>query len=143
MALASIIAMAVAVWWIVGDFYEPMGGVLLLMEPPALPPIVEDCVGLAAVSTVVVALVVLISNKDQRDRERRWRQVFGVLLLVVAPMVGYGWRVATARELGANFGAGAFLVYGLPIAGAFALWAALRAESLVRVTVPERNPASN
>ena len=132
--------MAVAVWWMVGDLYEPMGAALLLMEPPALPPAVEHGVGLGALCTVVVALAVLISNKEQRDRERRWRPVFGVLLLVVAPMVGYGWRVATARELGANIGAGLFLIYGLPIGGVFALWAALRAETLARVTTSERRP---
>lgn len=139
LAIACIIAMGVAVWWMVGDLYEPMGAALLLTEPPALPPAVEHGVGLVALCTVVVALGVLASNKEQRDRERRWRAVFVALLLIVAPMAGFGWRVATARELGGNIGAGLFLIYGLPVGGVVTLWAALRAESLVRVTVPDQS----
>jgi len=136
-AASCILGMAVAVWWVTGDLYEPVGAKLLL-EGPGGPSALEHGVGVIGLCTTLVSLVALISNREQRERERRWRPVFGVFLAVGAPMLGFGVRVAVAPSLGGNIGAGLFLIFGLPIGALVTLWAALRADSLVTQTVPER-----
>lgn len=102
-----------------------------------MPAALEHGIGAVALCTAAIALVALISNKEEQERERRWRPVFGIFLLVGAPMLGYGYRVLTARDLGGNIGAGLFLILGLPLGVVMLLWATLRAINLARLTVPE------
>lgn len=118
-----------------GDLSEN-GGYLRIVESPPVPPIVEHGLGLAALCTVVFGLAMLMSNKDERDRERRWRSVFGAFF-AAGVLAGFGLRLLAASTVGANIGRGLFLYYGVPTAGGLALWGALRADKLARRTVSE------
>ena len=143
LAVACVLASAVAVWWIAGDISYPVVGYARLVHRRSMPAALEHGIGGVALCTAAIALVLLISNEEEKERERRWRPVFLVFLLVGAPMFGYGYRVLTARDLGGNIGAGLFLILGLPTGGVTLLWATLRAVNLARLTVPDSSDPSS
>ena len=139
-AIACLVALPVAVWWVLGDLSE-QDGYLRIAEPPPVPSALENVIGLAALCAALVTLAVLMSSKDDRDRERRWRPVFGAFL-TLGVVIGFGSRILTAQTVGANIGGGLFLLAAPWAALGLTLWGALRAYKLARLTVPDgRRPS--
>jgi hypothetical protein len=143
-AVALVVAMPVATWWLVGDLTDPdfkrrlqAGGDPAIragldpdymFRPFDIAPATERTAGIVAVVLVETAAVVLILASLTGRLHGGWWAVFGPLSLVGAGC-GWGWRIMTAPVSGANIG-GAIMLYlggpiGLGLVG-MALWAAWR-----------------
>jgi hypothetical protein len=140
-AVALVVAMPVATWWLVGDQTEPymkrrmnaavkdpaiQGGLDpdYMYRPFDLAPATERTAGVVAVVLVVAAVVVLILAWRTGRLHTGWWGVLGLLSLVGAGC-GWGWRVMTAAVDGGNIGGAAVLDLGGPI-GLVLVWVALR-----------------
>jgi hypothetical protein len=129
-AVALVVAVPVATWWLVGDQTDPDFKRRLqadgdpairagldpdyMFRPLDIAPATERTVGGVAVALVVAALVVLVGAWLTGRLHVGWWGVLGVLSLVGAGC-GWGWRVMTAAVSGANIGGGLVLMFGVPI----------------------------
>ncbi|HEV8649751.1 MAG TPA: hypothetical protein VG276_10190 [Actinomycetes bacterium] len=129
-AVALVVAMPVATWWLVGDQTDPDFKRRLqadgdpairagldpdyMFRPFDIAPATERAVGVVAVVLVVAAVIVLTLASLTGRLHVGWWGVLGVLSLVGAGC-GSGWRVMTAAVSGANIGGGIVLMLGGPI----------------------------
>ncbi|MEV4112224.1 hypothetical protein [Nonomuraea sp. NPDC049695] len=124
-AAGCVLAVPVAVWWLVGDLSAavPPGTELdRAIRPPAVDPWAERAAGIAAALVAVGTLALLVRASRQGRFDRRW---WAALLpaLVAGAVTGAGWRVVTAGTLGANIGAGLTIFLGGPLVALLLLWA--------------------
>lgn len=153
-AVALVVAMPVATWWLVGDLTEPDFKRRLqpdgdqaigagydpdyLFRPLDIAPATERAAGVVAVVLVVAAVVVLILGWRTGRLHVGWWGVLGVLSLVGAGC-GWGWRVMTAGVSGANIGGAILLYLGGPI-GLVLVGVALR--RVWRLITPQQAPTT-
>jgi hypothetical protein len=142
-AVALVVAMPVATWWLVGDLtedsairagYDPD----YLFRPFDIAPATERAAGVVAVVLVVAAVVVLPLAWRTGRLHAGWWAVLGMLSLVGAGC-GWGWRVMTAGVSGANIGGAIVLYLGGPI-GLGLVWVALR--RAWRLITPQQPPTT-
>jgi hypothetical protein len=131
-AVALVVAVPVATWWLVGDQTTPRVKRLrqaspyppdyALFRPFQIAPATEQAVGIVAVALVVVAVVVLVGAWLTGRLHGGWWGVLGLLSLVG---VGWGWmwRVLTAVVDEPDFSG--IVVLMVPI-GLGLVWVALR-----------------
>jgi hypothetical protein len=144
-AVALVVAVPVATWWLVGDQTEPLMKQRLhaavkdpeiqagldpdyMYRPFDIAPATERAAGVIAVVLVVAAVVVLLLAWLTGRLHAGWWGVLGVLSLVGAGC-GWGWRVMTAAVDGGNIGGAIVLFLGVPIGLGLvgvALWGAWR-----------------
>jgi hypothetical protein len=153
-AVALVVAMPVATWWLVGDLTEPDFKRRLqadgdpairagydpdyMFRPFDLAPATERAAGVVAVVLVVAAVVVLLLAWRTGRLHVGWWGVLGLLSLVGAGS-GWGWRVMTAAVSGGNIGGAAVLYLGGPI-GLVLVWVALR--RAWRLITPQQPPTT-
>ncbi len=133
LAAAGVLVAAapVAVWWGVGDLSEDRTGLDYMMRAPDVAPGVVTVSGLVATAAVVVALAVLGRAFYRLRVDRAWLAT-PVLLAAAGALVAFGGRILTAGVIGANIGGGLFVLFGLPIAGAWVVAAGANAWSVCR-----------
>ncbi len=137
---ALVAAVPVVTWWLVGD----LSTVSLADDPDyafrpmTLSPMTERAVGIASLALAVGAVAVLAWATRRRALDRRWWTVLG-LLAAAGCIVGLGWRVLTAGVIGANIGAGLFILVGGPVVAALVLFALARSVFLL-VRANRRHP---
>jgi len=144
-AVALVVAMPVATWWLVGDQTSPfmkqrMNAAVkdpaiqagldpdYMYRPFDIAPATERAAGVVAVMLVVAAVVVLILASLTGRLHVGWWGVLGALSLA-GTVCGSGWRVMTAAVDGANIGGGMVIMFGGPLVlglVAAALWGAWR-----------------
>lgn len=130
--LSLVIAVPVLTWWLVGDLStaslaeDPDYAV----SPLPVSPTTERAVGTASLALAVGAVAVLTWAARRQALDRRWWTVL-VLLVAAGGIVGLGWRVLTAGVIGANIGAGLFVLVGGPLVAALLLFALARSVFLL------------
>jgi hypothetical protein len=127
-----VLAFPVATWWLVGD-----QSTVPASEDPdfAFRPLdvsrgVERATGLASTLLAAVMSLMLVWFTVSHLFDARW---WGVLVPLMAAgfITGAGWRVMTARVIGANIGAGLVVLFGSPLVAALLVWAVARSIYLV------------
>jgi hypothetical protein len=147
-AVALLVAVPVATWWLVGDQTTPRVKQLrqgdpyppdyAVFPPPfQIAPATERAVGVVAVALVVVAVVVLVVAWLTGRLHVGWWGVLGLLGLVGAGW-GWMWRVMTAVVDEPDF-SGIVVVMMVPIGLGLVLVALLRAS---RIIVPQQLPTA-
>ncbi|RBQ21378.1 hypothetical protein DP939_01280 [Spongiactinospora rosea] len=125
-AAGCVPAVALTVWWLVGDLSAdvPPGAPLdHSVRPPDLAPWAETAIGAGALVVAAGTLAVLVRASARRGFDRRWWATL-VPLLAAAALTGFGWRVVTAGSVGANVGAGLVVIVGGPVVALLVLWSA-------------------
>ncbi len=128
LGLLLALSVAVVVWWLVGPMTIDLPDPDVAVRAPELGATVERVIGLAALVVAVMSSFLLLRSGSAIDR--RWWPVLAVLLLTAA-FLAYGWRVLTAEVIGANIGAGLFLLVGLPLAAIALIGVVVRAAWLL------------
>lgn len=130
--LCLVIGVPVVTWWLVGDLSTASVAVDpdYAVRPLPVSPVTERSVGIASLAIAVGAVAVLTWATRRRALDRRWWTVL-VLLVAAGGVVGLGWRILTAGVIGANIGAGLFIVVGGPLVAALVLFALARSVSLL------------
>ncbi|MBA2283730.1 MAG: hypothetical protein H0W25_21185 [Acidimicrobiia bacterium] len=128
---ASVAASPFATWWACGDLSEEHEVLDHSFRAPDLPVAVEAGVGGAAVAVVVGAVVLAATEARRRPLDRLWLRVV-ITLVLCGAVVGFGGRVLTAGVVGANIGAGMFLLFVFPAVVLVAGTALVRATTLAR-----------
>ncbi|AUH39094.1 hypothetical protein CXR04_01450 [Streptomyces sp. CMB-StM0423] len=129
--MGLVLACPVWVWWAVGQLDADFDDLDYYMRPPELPPGLEPALGISGMAVAVVCAVVLVVGTWLEWFDLRWWQVIGPLVLAGIG-TGYGWRILTAGGIGANIGAGAVMLFGVPTLFATLVWALVRSILLVR-----------
>ncbi|GGO48576.1 hypothetical protein GCM10012287_23870 [Streptomyces daqingensis] len=128
------IAAPVATWGLVGRQDEPGVPPRQLdraVQPPDVPAGVETALGLGALLLAALSAALLVRASRSGSFDRRWWQVLAPLV-AAGVLAGAGWQVVTAGVIGANIGAGMFLVLGTPVIAGLVLWAVGRGIWLAR-----------
>jgi hypothetical protein len=115
-ACALVAATPVALWWLVGDLTSPGFAESELdyaFRAPRLPPAVSNASGLLA-TVVVVVCAALLARERIRGRITAGWLATPVLLCTAGAVLAFGGRAMTAGGIGANIGAGLFVLFGLP-----------------------------
>ncbi|MBW1600428.1 hypothetical protein [Streptomyces sp. JJ38] len=113
-AVALVVALPVAVWWLVGQRdYEglPESELDYAVRPWDIDPTVEFAVGLNALLIAVGAAALLVAWSRTRRLPLYWWSAVGPLL-AAGVVAALGHRVLTAGTVGANIGAGLVAVLG-------------------------------
>jgi hypothetical protein len=155
-AVALVVAMPVATWWLVGDLTEPDFKRRLqadgdpairagldpdyMFRPFDIAPATERAAGVVAVVLVVAAFVVLLLAWRTGRLHVGWWGVLGVLSLVGAGC-GWGWRVMTAAVSGANIGGAMVLYLGGPLGLGLVVVTLL--EAVERLIAPQQPPTTD
>lgn len=114
---ALIVAMPVTVWSWIGDlsWFDPCGSCLdRLVEHVHISRSTEIGLGIGATSLLIGAIVVLNSEKRAGRIDSRWWVAIG-MFSIAGVLVGFGYRVATARVDGVNIGGGMILLLVGPV----------------------------
>jgi hypothetical protein len=108
-AVALVLAVPVAVWWLIGDRYSSTmsfpdypGWVI---RPFPVSHAAERAVGKGSVLVAIVAATWLTWASLRHEFDLRWWSVLGSLLGSLLPtgiLAGFGWRMLTARVAGGN-----------------------------------------
>jgi len=127
-AVVLVLAVPVAAWWLIGDRYSslsvgPDPG--WVVRPFPVSPAAERTAGRGSLPAAVVAAAWLTWASLRHGFDLRWWSVIGPLVLA-GIVVGFGWRVLTARVAGANIGAGCLILSGGPVVAALLGWAVTR-----------------
>jgi hypothetical protein len=142
-ALALLVAVPVATWWLVGDMSTvPVSDRDYAFQPWAIDPAVARAAGAGSVVVGTVAVVLLGWAMVRRVLDIRW---WAVLVPVVAAgfIAGAGWRVMTAGVYGANIGAGFVVLLGGPMVLVLLVWALAFAVYLLSRTDHAKDPPIN
>ena len=127
-AVVLVLAVPVAVWWLIGDRYSslsvPPDYPGWVVRPFPVAPAAERAAGRGSVLAAVVAVAWLTWASLRHGFDLRWWSVLGPLVLA-GIVVGFGWRVLTARVAGGNF-AGCLILSGGPVVAALLGWAVTR-----------------
>lgn len=136
-ALGMVVSAPVASWWLSEVFLVepesvPAGDAEpdVLVAPLPLGGTAEQVVGWVALAVAVgsTALVVLAVRRGALDR--RWVSVLAALA-GIGGLAGIGWSWITVPTIGANIGAGLYVIVAAPVAAGLALWAAWRTRRLL------------
>ena len=119
-----VVAMPVAVWWLVGDLSTETADPDHFLRPVDVGDTAEAVVGVAAVVLVTASVVAMVVAGRRGRVDRRWWRVL-VELVLAGGLCGVGSRVLTAGVIGANIGAGFVMVFIAPIVAALLSWALL------------------
>jgi hypothetical protein len=128
-AVALVLAVPVAVWWLIGDRYSSSmsfpGYPGWVIRPFPVSPAAERAVGRGSVLVAIVAATWLAWASLRHDFDLRWWSVLGPLL-PAGILAGFGWRMLTARVPGGNFGAGCAIIFVGPVVAGLLGWAVTR-----------------
>jgi hypothetical protein len=115
-ACALVGATPVALWWLIGDLTSPGfpdSKLDYAFRAPHPPPAVSNASGLLATVVVVIGAA-LLGRERFRGRITAGWLATPVLLCTAGALLAFGGRVMTAGGIGANIGAGLFVLFGLP-----------------------------
>jgi hypothetical protein len=132
-AIALVLAVPAAAWWLIGDRYSSLSWIPdygYVIRPFPVSPAAERAAGRGSVLTAIVAAAWLTWASLRHGFDLRWWSVLGPLLLA-GIVVGFGWRVLTARVAGGNIGAGCLILSGGPVVAALLGWAVTRSLTLL------------
>ena len=116
-ALGGVTA-AIGTWYLVGDLTESPSHTDRMLDPPAVPPLVEHAVGIGALVALGAGRVTMLRAASRRAH----RSMNQLILLVAAGMLlGLIGRMVTAGGIGANIGGGLAIMFGLPVVAALVL----------------------
>ena len=139
-AALLVLSTPVATWWLVGDqstvpaSAEPDYAI----RPWNISPAAAHTAGLASL-LLATAMTVLLARATALSRlDRRWWAVL-TPLLVAGILAGAGWRVMTAGGIGANIGAGLYVMFFGPIFAGLVTWSV--AATAYLIAHPARRPA--
>ena len=128
-AVALVLAVPVAVWWLIGDRYSSSvsfpGYPGWVIRPFPVSPAAERAVGRGSVLVAIAAATWLAWASLRHDFDLRWWSVLGPLL-PAGILAGFGWRMLTARVPGGNFGAGCAIIFVGPVVAGLLGWAVTR-----------------
>lgn len=139
-AVLLVLSTPVATWWLVGDqstvpaSAEPDYAI----RPWNISPAAEGTAGITALLLATAMTVLLARASALRRLDRRWWAVL-IPLLVAGILAGAGWRVMTAGGIGANIGAGLYVMFLGPIFVGLVAWSV--AATVYLITHPARRPA--
>lgn len=132
-ALALVLAVPVATWWLVGDLSTVPAsmGPDYAFRPWPIGPAVARAAGIGSLAVGGMAVAALGWASLRRSLAARWWAVL-VPLLAAGFIAGAGWRVMTAGVIGANIGAGFVIMFGGPLVLGLVIWALVFSVHLVR-----------
>jgi hypothetical protein len=120
-AAVVVLATPFASWWLIGDLSEgePCPPPRLpcldyVVRAPDVPGWIVATTGAVALFAAVVALGLLARGVLRAHLDRRYAAIVGPLVFA-GVLAGLFGRVSTAGVHGANIGAGAVLIVGVPI----------------------------
>ena len=116
----AIVATSTVAFWLIGD--QSTVGAASRPDYVWRVRVSEGLVRAAGVAASIVLIAALLVLR--RDRAERRVVHLTVALMAVGIFIAYGARMLTAGVIGANIGAGMFIMLGLPLA-AFAVWLAV------------------
>ncbi len=123
-ALALVLAVPVAAWWLVGDLSTVPASMSpdYAFRPWPISPAAARAAGIGSLAVAGMAAAALGWAALRRRLDARWWAVL-VPLLAAGFIAGTGWRVMTAGVIGANIGAGLVVLVGGPIVLGLLTWA--------------------
>jgi hypothetical protein len=129
-AVALVLAVLVASWWLIGDRYSSSSGSFpgypgWVIRPFPVSPAAERAAGRGSVLAAIVAATWLTWASVRHEFDLRWWSVLGPLL-PAGVLAGFGWRVLTARVAGGNVGAGCVIMFVCPVVAGLLGWAVTR-----------------
>jgi hypothetical protein len=130
-ALALVLAVPVAAWWLIGDRYSSLSpGAYYVIRPFPLSAAAERAAGSGSVLVAIVAATSLTWASLRHGFDLRWWSVLGPLL-PAGILAGFAWRVFTMRVGGGPIGVGCVILSVCPIAAALLGWAVTRSITLL------------
>jgi hypothetical protein len=124
-AVALVLAVTVAVWWLIGDRYASLSeSAYYVIRPFPVSPAAERAVGRGSVLVAIAAAAGLTWASLRHEFDLRWWSVLGPLL-PAGILAGYAWRVLTTR-VGGPVGVGCVIISVGPVAMALLGWAVTR-----------------
>jgi hypothetical protein len=131
-AVVLWVGVTVATWWLVGDQSSttPDNADYAIRPPfhPSAP--VERILGVGSAALGIVAGLWLIWASLGHGFDPAWWSVVGPSLLL-GMLLALGWRVFTAGVIGANIGAGLFMMLAGPVILVLLAWVIFRTLSLL------------
>jgi hypothetical protein len=129
-AVALVLAVPVAAWWLIGDLYSlpPSPGWVFRPFPAA-----GRAAGRGAVLAAIVAAAWLTWASLRHEFDLRWWSVLGALL-PAGILAGFGWRVLTARVDEPDkkvFALGCLILTVGPVVAALLGWTVTRSLTLL------------
>jgi hypothetical protein len=130
-AVALVLAVPVAAWWLIGDRYSSLSpGAEYLIQPFPVSPAAERAAGRGSVLVAIVAATWLTWASLRHGFDLRWWSVLGPLL-PAGILAGFIWRVFTMRVGGAPVGTGCVILSACPVLAALLGWAVTRSLTLL------------
>ena len=124
-AVALVLAVTVAVWWLIGDRYASLSeSAHYVIRPFPVSPAAERAAGRVSVLVAIAAAAWLTWASLRHEFDLRWWSVLGPLL-PAGILAGYAWRVLTTR-VGGPVGVGCVIISVGPVAMALLGWAVTR-----------------
>jgi hypothetical protein len=141
--LATLLAAAIAAWWLIGDVSETRTNADFLVRPPDLAPGTVRVLGVLAIALLAGCVAALLRWDRRGVLPNGWWPIEASILLT-GLVAGSAMRVVTSGVSGANIG-GALLLYLLPLPLLAALvWATAQSVRVLRSAtgvVPDRRTA--
>jgi hypothetical protein len=137
-AVALVLAVLVASWWLIGDRYSSSSGSFpgypgWVIRPFPVSPAAERAAGRGSVLAAIVAATWLTWASLRHEFDLRWWSVLGALL-PAGILAGFIWRVLTARVDEPDkmvFAAGCLILTVCPVVAALLGWAVTRSLTLL------------
>jgi hypothetical protein len=139
-AVLLVLSTPVATWWLIGDQSTVPAGAEpdYAIRPWNISPAAAGTAGITSLLLATAMTVLIARATALRKLDRRWWAVL-IPLLVAGILAGAGWRVMTAGGIGANIGAGLYVMFVGPIFAGLVAWAV--AATVYLVAHPARRPA--
>lgn len=129
--IGLVLATPVAAWWLMDLLAEDLDDPDYFIRPLEIDPTLKLVIGITAVALAVGAVLELAVFEPARSLVERWWSVM-CPLLIVGMISGGGWAILTAPSIGANIGAGVFLLTAPPVVLALVIWAGVSSYRVLR-----------